>query len=88
MAADLFDQPPRERLNREIDGRADVAGILPNRAASLCLLGGVLMAQSDEGAAALRRYFRQDSMAALASHLAAPALPGGGRVVTTQEPRL
>jgi putative transposase len=63
----IYSTDPLARLNREIGRRADVVGIFPNRAASLRLLGAVLMEQSEEWAAATRRYFSQESMAALAT---------------------
>ena len=54
---------PLERLNRGIGRRADVVAILPNRLSVLRLIGAVHMEQSDEWAAATRRYFSQESMA-------------------------
>ena len=67
---------PLASVNRAIGRRAAVAGIFPSQAASLRLLGAVIMEQKDVWAAAVRRSFSQESMTPLRS--ASPgALPGG-----------
>lgn len=55
----IYSTHPLERLNREIGRRTDVVGLCPNRVATLRLCGAVRMEQSDEWAAAPRRYFSQ-----------------------------
>ncbi|HWH45502.1 MAG TPA: IS256 family transposase [Thermoleophilaceae bacterium] len=71
---------PLERVNGEIKRRADVAGIFPNEAAIVRLVGAVLMETHDEWQITERRYFSEGSMAAI--H--APAPPA----ITEERPAL
>ena len=61
----IWSTNPLERVNGEIKRRADVAGIFPNEAAILRLVGAVLMETHDEWQITERRYFSEGSMAAI-----------------------
>ena len=63
---------PLERVNGEIKRRADVAGIFPNEAAIVRLVGAVLMETHDEWQITERRYFSEGSMAAIYTPPAPP----------------
>jgi putative transposase len=63
---------PLERVNGEIKRRADVAGIFPNEAAILRLVGAVLLETHDEWQIAERRYLSEGSMAVIYSSAREP----------------
>ncbi len=52
---------PLERLNREVKRRTNVAGIFPNEAAVIRLVGAILTEVNDERAIS-RRYFSLETM--------------------------
>ena len=71
----MWSTNPLERVNGEIKRRADVAGIFPNEAAILRLVGAVLMETHDEWRITERRYFSEGSMAAIKAPVGPPAIP-------------
>jgi putative transposase len=60
----IWSNNPLERLNTEVKRRSNVAGIFPNDAAAIRLIGAVLADQHDEWAIT-RRYLSESSMAQL-----------------------
>ena len=58
---------PLERLNGEIERRADVIGIFPNDDAVFRLIGALLYEQNDEWANGRARYMKLETTAALGS---------------------
>jgi len=63
--ARLHSVNPLERLNGEIKRRTDVAGIFPNEAAIVRLVGALLLEQSDERAARRARCMTLETIASL-----------------------
>ena len=72
--AKLHSTNPIERLNGEIKRRTDVAGIFPNEAAIVRLIGAILLEQSDEWATQRARYMTLETIAPL-SDTAPVSLP-------------
>lgn len=66
--AKLHGTNPIERLNGEIKRRTGVVGIFPNEAAINCLVGAILMEQSDEWAIQRARYMTLGTMAPLSDN--------------------
>ena len=54
---------PLERLNGEIERRAEGVGIFPNEAAITRLVGAILLEQNDEWAVQRARYITLESIA-------------------------
>ena len=76
--AKLHSTNPIERLNGEIKRRANVVGIIPKEAAVTCLVGAILMEQSDEWAVQRARYITLETMAPLSDNpiIMLSAVPG------------
>jgi transposase-like protein len=70
----IYSTNPLERLNKELKRRSAVVGIFPNRAATVRLLGAVLVEQHEEWLVG-RRYFSETSMRKLLSPTDEPPIP-------------
>lgn len=82
----IWSTNPLERVNGEIKRRADVAGIFPNEAATLRLVGAVLMETQDEWQITERRYFSEGSMAAIYATPDRSQIPAGlARLLTNPD---
>jgi putative transposase len=73
-SAKLHSTIPIERLNGEIKRRTDVAGVFPNEAAVVRLVGALLLEQSDEWATQRSRTMTLEIMTAV-SDIPAVSLP-------------
>jgi len=75
--AKLHSTNPIERLNGEIKRRTDVAGIFPNEAAAVRLIGAILLEQSDEWATQRSRYMTLEAISAVSDtgHVRLSAVP-------------
>ena len=66
--ARLHSTSPLERLNGEIKRRTEVAGIFPDEAAIVRLVGAILLEQNDEWAVQRSRYLSLESAAGLSDN--------------------
>ena len=63
-AARFYSTNPLERLNKEVERRADVVGIFPNEGSIIRLIAAVLLEASDEWVLQ-HRYMQTEAMAEL-----------------------